>query len=287
MSLLHPGVTAFLAVVRHGTVHGAAREIGLSQTGVTQRLRGLERDLGTTLFVRSRKGMRPTAEGDALVRWCRSVGELEGELLSFVGRGEAAAAVRVTLTGPSSLMRCRVVPQAAAAIRAFPGVTLAFLADDTGSGLAHLKSGAAQLAVLRRDDVVQELDSKVLRPARHRLVGPAAWTSRAVGEIVAAERIVDFDETDDATFAFLREHDLSAGVRRRRHLVNNPDALAELVAAGFGYSVLSEDFAAPWLEDGRLVDLCPGRHLDQEIALAWYPRHEMPAYFRALIDAVG
>jgi DNA-binding transcriptional LysR family regulator len=286
MSLLSLGVTAFLAVVRHGTVHGAAREIGLSQTGVTQRIRGLERDLGTTLFVRSRKGMRPTAEGEALFRWCQSVGELEGELLSFVHRGEAAAAVRVSVTGPSSLMRCRVVPQAATAIRGFPGVTLSFLLDDTGSGLSHLKSGAAQLAVLRRDDVVNELDSKLLRPARLRLLGPAAWAGRTPADVVAHERIVDFDETDDATFAFLRKHDLSAMARRRRHLVNNPDALAELVAAGFGYSVLAEDFAAPLVADGRLVDLCPGRHLDQEIALAWYSRHEMPAYFRALIDAI-
>jgi DNA-binding transcriptional LysR family regulator len=286
MSLLHPGIQAFLAIVRQGTVHGAAREIGLTQTGVTQRIRTLERELRTTLFVRSRRGMVPTAEGEALVRWCQSVGELEGELLSFVRRGEAAADVRVTVTGPSSLMRCRIIPQAAAAFHAFPAVTLRFLLDDTGSGLNHLKTGVAQLAVLRGDDVVNELDSKRLRPARNRLVGPAAWRSRDPRDVVASERIVDFDETDDATFAFLREHDLHSGGRRQRHLVNNPDALAELVAGGFGYSVLAEDFAAPLLADGRLVDLCAPRHVDQEIALAWYPRHEMPSYFRALIDAI-
>jgi DNA-binding transcriptional LysR family regulator len=286
MSLLHTGIEAFMAIVRQGTVHGAAREVGLSQTGVTQRIRSLERSLGVTLFVRSRKGMRVTAEGEALVRWCQSVGELEGELLSFVRRGGAAAAVHVVVTGPSSLMRCRVVPQAAAAMRDFPGVTLGFLLDDTGSGLTHLKTGVAQFAVLRHDDVVNELDSKRLRPARHRLVGPAKWAARDPEEIVANERIVDFDETDDATFAFLRLHGLHSGARQQRHLVNNPDALAELVAEGFGYSVLAEDFASPLLADERLVDLCPLRHMDQEIALAWYPRHEMPAYLRALVDAV-
>ena len=286
MSLLNPGIEAFLAIVRQGTVHGAARQIGLSQTGVTQRIRGLERDLGVTLFLRSRKGMRPTAEGEALVRWCRSVEELEGELLPFVRRGAEAAAVRVTITGPSSLMRCRVIPPVTAALGAFPGVTLRLLLDDTGGGLSHLKTGVAQLAILRSDDVVNELDAKPLRPARYLLVGPAAWIGREPAELVAAERIVDFDEADDATFAFLREHDLLSGARRRRHLVNNPDVLAELVAGGFGYSVLVEDFAKSMLADGRLVDLCPGRHLDQWFALAWYPRQEMPGYFRALVDAV-
>lgn len=286
MSLLAPGIEAFLAVVQHGTVHGAAREIGLSQTGVTQRLRVLERDLGVTLFVRSRRGMRPTAEGEALVRWCRSVGELEGELLSFVRRGADAAPVRVTLTGPSTLMRCRIVPAAAGARRDLDGVTLDFLLDDRGQELAYLKTGRAQLAVLRRRDVVPELDSKPLKPVRNRLVGPPAWAGRDVAEVVATERIVDFDESDEATFAFLREHGLASGARRERHLVNNPDALADLVGQGLGYSVLDEDFAAPLLERGRIVDLHPGHHLEEEIALAWYPRHEMPGYFRALVDAV-
>ncbi len=69
--------------------------------------------------------------------------------------------------------------------------------------------------------------------------------------------------------------------------MNNPDALADLVTAGLGYTVLPEDFAQPRLAAGSLVDLCPGRWLDQEIALAWYPRHEMPTYFRRLIDAIG
>lgn len=286
MSLLNHGIEAFMAIVRQGTVHGAAREIGLSQTGVTQRIRALEKDLGTTLFVRSRTGMRPTAEGEALVRWAQRVGDLEGELLAFMRRSGAAQAVRVTITGPSSEMRSRVIPATTALLPDLPGLTLEFDLDDEGAGLNMLKTGAAQLAVIPRDDVVNELDAKLLRPARHVLVGPAAWAKRDLDEVVASERIIDFNDRDDATFAFLRAHDLLAGARKRRHLVNNPDALADLVAAGLGYSVLAEDFAAPRLRDGSLVDLAPGLWQDFEMALAWYPRHEMPAYFKALIDAV-
>ena len=287
MSLLPPTLEAFLAVVRHGTVHGAAREIGLSQTGVTQRLRVLERELGCTLFIRSRRGMRPTAEGEALVRYAQRAGDLEGELLALVRHADPGASVRVTITGPSSLMRSRVIPATTAVLPRYPGVTLSFVLDDLNAGLAALKTGQAQLAVLAGDDVVVELDAKPLRPVRQVLVGPPAWAGRGLREVVARERIIDFNEGDDATLAFLREHGLPAVARPRRHLVNNPDALAAMVAGGLGYTVLAEDFAAPWLADGRLVDLLPGRRLDQEVALAWYPRHEMPAYFRALIDAVA
>ncbi len=164
MSLLHPAMTAFLAVARHGTVHGAAREIGLSQTGVTQRVRGLERDLGCTLFVRSRKGMRPTAEGEALLRYGQRATDLEGELLSLIRRGADVADVRIAITGPSSLMRSRVIPGVAGVLPQFPGLALTFHLDDRDSALNQLKTGVAQLAVLARDDVVNELDAKRLNP---------------------------------------------------------------------------------------------------------------------------
>lgn len=275
-----------MAIVRQGTVHGAAREIGLSQTGVTQRIRALERTLGVTLFERSRKGMRATAEGEALVRWSQRVGDLEGELLAFVQHEAPARAVRVSISGPSSVMRSRVVPGAMAAMQDHPGVALSFRLDDDGRGLNDLKTGAAQLAVISRDDVVNELDARLLAPVRHRLLGPAVWSGRPLDEILRHERIIDYNEQDDATFSFLRRHDLHPGSRERRHLVNNPDALADLVAAGHGYTVLAEDFARPWLASGALVDLCPGYRLDQEMALAWYPRHEMPAYFSDLIAAI-
>ena len=286
MSLLNPGITAFMAIFEHGTVHGAARAIGLSQTGVTQRIRALERHLGVTLFTRSRKGMRLTNEGTALVRYCQRAADLEGELLSFLHDDTGPAEVALNITGPSSLMRCRIIPQATLALAENPGVTLTFKLDDNESGLAHLKTGAAQLAIMPRADVVNELDSKLLAPARHRLLGPAAWASRSLTDIIKTERIIDFNEADNATFSYLQECGLREQARQRRHFANSPDAIAAMIADGLGYSVLPEDFAEPLLASGSLVDLNPKKWLDEEVALAWYPRHEMPAYFSALIAAI-
>ena len=286
MSLLHPGLEAFVAVIEQHTVHGAARAIGLTQTGVTQRIRTLERQLGTTLFTRSRRGMRPTAEGEALLRYCQRVTDLEGELLSFLEREQLARDVRLQIAGPSSIMRCRIIPSATRVLEQFPGVVFTFNLDDDASLLGLLKSGACQLAALERREVVDELDSKLLRPAEYVLVAAAAWRGRRLKEIVRNERIVDFNPADDATFRYLEQFGLLQLARRERHLANNTDALAALVAEGHGYSVLSRDFAAPLLEDGRLITLNRGQSMKIEFALAWYPRHEMPAYFGRLIDEI-
>ncbi len=276
-----------MAVVRLGTVHGAAREIGLSQTGVTQRIRALERSLGVTLFTRSRTGMRPTAEGERLHLHCLRVRDMEGEVLSLMQGTSARSSTRLVVTGPSSMMRSRIIPGASRILGDFPGVALTFELDDDESGLVHLKTGRAQLAVIPAREVVNEIDSKLLRPERYVLVGPPSWKGRKVRQIVKTERIVDFNEADEATLAYLSRHRLHPPVHRPRHFANNTDALAMMVRSGLGYSVLSTDFAAPFLESGSLIDLAPGRELEFEFALAWYPRLEMPAYLARLIKEIA
>jgi DNA-binding transcriptional LysR family regulator len=286
MSLLHPGLQAFIAVVDQSTVYGAAREIGLSQTGVTQRIRALERQIGTTLFTRSRKGMRPTSEGEALYRYCQRVIDLEGELLPSLQDKDETQEINVNLSGPSSMMRCRIIPAAMSILSKFNNITFSFNLDDYESGLDHLKSGKSQLAVLERHQVVNELDSKLLKPANYILVASPKWKSREALDIVKNERIIDFNKKDETTFNYLKKFRLFKTAKKRRHLTNNIDALARLVAEGFGYSVLIEDFAAPLLKKGEIVDINPGKVMKQEFALAWYPRHEMPGYFDRIITEI-
>ncbi len=286
MSLLHPGLTAFVAVVDLGTVYGAARKIGLSQTGVTQRIRALERQVGTTLFTRSRKGMRPTAEGEALYRYCQRVLDLEGELLPSLKKEDAGQEINVNISGPSSIMRCRVIPRAMNVLADFENITFSFNLDDVESGLDHLKSGRSQLAIVGRHEVVNELDSKLLRPADHILVASPKWKTRSTLDIVKNERIIDFNRQDETTFNYLKKFRLFKAARKIRHLTNNIDALAHLVSMGYGYSVLIKGFAAPFIEDGTLVDINPGKVMKQQYALAWYPRHEMPGYFARIVEEI-
>lgn len=286
MSLIHPGLEAFIAVTHHGTVRGAADEVGLTQTGVTQRIRALERRLGTTLFSRSRRGMTLTPEGEALHRYCQRVRDLEGELAAFTQQGEAPTTLRLHVTGPSSIMRSRIIPEALKVRGRHPNVMFTFDLNDDESGLINLRNGRSQIAVVPLDEVVDELDSRRLRPARYILVGPRSWQRRPLREIVRSEAIVDFKEGDEATFRYLRKHRLHGLAHHERFFANNTDALASMVADGCGYTVLADDFARPLLESKQLVELNPGKDLSLEFALAWYPRHQMPGYFRDLVRGI-
>lgn len=59
---------SFLAVSREGSLTRAARRLGLTQPTLGRHLEQLERGLGTSLFVRSPKGLAPTPMALALLK---------------------------------------------------------------------------------------------------------------------------------------------------------------------------------------------------------------------------
>src|SRR6185295_10035385 len=126
MSLLSPQLLAFMAVAKHKSVHSAANAIHITQTAVTQRLHLLEKKLSTTLFIRTRRGMVLTPEGEALLRYCHAVGELEGEALAKITDAGIENDIRICITGPSSIMRARIITQCFAIMKKFPHLLIQF-----------------------------------------------------------------------------------------------------------------------------------------------------------------
>lgn len=286
MSLLGPNLDAFLAIVKKRTVQSAASEVGITQTGVTQRIRALEAQLEATLFTRSRRGMSLTPEGEALLRYCQSALDLQGETLARIKGGGERFEARVTIQGPTSLMRTRVIPRCLEALKGFPELSMTFKVSDHESGADALRSGAAQFAILRPDEVAREMDSKLLAPERYLLLGPSAWKRRPLKDVVARERIIDFDPTDGTTLSWLKKLKLHPLARPERHFVNNNEALVAMLKLGLGYGVLTREFAEPHLKLGEIADLSPGVSLENRLALAWFPRPRPAGYFEAIIRAV-
>ncbi len=166
MSLLSHNLQAFLAIVQHGTVHGAAKQLHLTQTGVTQRIRALESELKTTLFLRSRKGMNLTQEGAALLRYCKGSEDLEGQALSQINGGGQEKPVYVSIVGPTSVMTARTVDLCSKLYEDWPSLYLNFIISDTEDRLSLVRSGKAALAIVRPEQVPNEMMSFGPSPLR-------------------------------------------------------------------------------------------------------------------------
>lgn len=287
MSLLSPPLEAFWAVVRKGTVQDASYVLGITQTGVTQRIRSLEKQLKTTLFIRSRKGMKLTTEGEALLQFVKGSLEIEGMALSRIQRAAKDSITEVSISGPSSILRSRVIPNLISLKSQFPLLRFRFDLSDTDSNVDKLKTGYCDFALLEHHHVTREMDSKILKAERYCLYGPASWKRRLLPEIFKNETIIDFNQNDVMTFNFLDKYKLKAQVSKERHYANNTDALISMIKSGLGFSVLTEECATPLVKSGDLVKLGSDYFFDFKIALAWYPRSEKPEYFQAIIKKLS
>ena len=287
MSLLSPTLEAFWAVVRKGTVQDASYILGITQTGVTQRIRSLEKQLKTTLFTRSRKGMKLTAEGEALLQYVKSSLDIEGMALSKIQRAAKDSIIEVGITGSSSILRSRVIPNLIPLKKNFPLLRFRFDLSDVESNVDKLKSGACDFAILEHHQVTREMDSKIIKAERYCLYGPASWKRRLLPEILKSESIIDFDPSDRMTFQFLDKYKMKSQSSNERHFANNTDALVTMISQGLGYSVLSEEFAKPFVKKSELIELATHQYFEHKMALAWYYRNEKPDYFQAIIKAIS
>jgi DNA-binding transcriptional LysR family regulator len=90
----------FQQVVASGSFRQAAEKLLLSQAAISQHVREMEHQLGTSLFIRSTSGVRPTPAGETLLPYANSILDLlaEAEKAVRVNAKEKLATLRLGST---------------------------------------------------------------------------------------------------------------------------------------------------------------------------------------------
>ncbi|MFF8905440.1 LysR family transcriptional regulator [Streptomyces olivaceoviridis] len=144
------------AIADTGSLHKAARQLGLAQPSLSTQLRRIERALGAQLFVRTQAGCRPTPLGLAVLSRARP---LVAEFASIVTETRAAAAraaggfqLRIGATAS------RAIPGWLRLLRARPGPAPALQMNVSGNALlAMVAAGRLDMAF------VHEVEGSPLR----------------------------------------------------------------------------------------------------------------------------
>src|SRR5712671_4505716 len=89
---------AFLAVARERSFTKAAAKLGVSQSALSQTVRGLEARLGLRLLTRTTRSVAPTEAGEHLLRAAGPrLDEIDAELAALIGlRDKPGGTVRIT-----------------------------------------------------------------------------------------------------------------------------------------------------------------------------------------------
>lgn len=289
LSVQVESLEAFLAVARYGSVTGAARALGFTQSAVSRQVATLEAQTGTRLFDRLARGVTLTDEGRCLLPHAEAV---VGRLVTArrdldALRGLGAGRLRV---GAFPTALAALVPRALAAFRrAHPGVSLALAEGRTPALLEHLRSGDADVAVVSAP-AGQPLDGGRLNLHHlldeHLLVAvaaghPATGPISRLADFAADPFIVGSAPAEDT----LMRVSLPPGFRPRVDIVT-ADWTAKLgcVAAGLGVALIPALAARAAPPDIRLLRLHTDDAPVRQVFAATAAGRHLPAAVTRLID---
>lgn len=248
-------VEGFLEVARRGSVSRAAEALFITQPTLTARLHGLERELGTPLFLRTPHGMRLTEAGRAWIpfaeRALRALAEgrdaLEQVLSASAGHLMIAAAPAVSTYVLPDLLERFVAkhPRVDVSVRTghSEDVVELVVRDEVQIGLGRaIRHPDLELRAFHTEDLV------LVCAHDHPFT---ALKNVAMSE-VAAQKLIMFDRTS-SYYEITHGAFLSAGMKVRGPMeLDSIEAAKKMVERGLGVALLPGTAVAREVAAGTL-----------------------------------
>jgi LysR family transcriptional regulator, chromosome initiation inhibitor len=265
------------AAVRAGTFDAAARELHVTPSAVSQRVKALEKRVGRVLLHRT-KPIEPTPAGHVLVRLAAQIDLLEREAVAELvsreigetGAGDDVPWAEIPLAVNADTMATWML-DAMVAVRERHRVTFELLRIDETLSARRLRHGDVMAAVTSVPQPVPGCRAVRLGTMRYLGLATPAYVERYLPDgptaaALAHAPLIDFDRADVLQRGFLRK-------LTRRHLTPPATYVPavrdydEAVRQGMGWGMLVDAQARDDVAAGKLVEIAPGRHVD--VPLFW------------------
>ena len=278
---LNPGqLDALVAIAEHGSFEAAARELHITPSAVSQRVRALEAMAGQVLVSRGAP-CRPTPHGERLVRLGRQTRLLYDEASEALG-AVTTVELPVAVNADSLTTWFRDVLATAAG---WDGTAIRLQVEDQAYSQQLLRSGDVLAAVTSDPEAVQGCSVEPLGALRYVPAAAPAFADRwrrGRAPDWAAMPAVVFGAKDDLQQDMLR----CRGLPQLPPVVHQVPTSADFLAAvriGLGWGMLPEPQARADLAAGQLVRLS-GDVLD--VPLFWQRWRLDSPRLTTLTDAV-
>lgn len=258
-----------LAVARGETLSAAARRLGVDQTTVTRRLAAVERTVGTPLFLRMERRLRPTAAGTMAIAHAERVEAEVNRLAAQLSGADRAPEGNVRLTAVPVVVNRLLLPRLAAFRRHYPKLSLELIAEPRNLQLAK-----------RDADIAVRLARPAGGTALCRKLGDLAYS--VYGPAGTGDDLpwlgYDDDHADLPQARWLARGTRSGNIALR---ANDAETLFQAVAAGLGRTLLP-DLAVP--DGGGLTRLSDGPVLHREAWLLVHPESRHLPRISVVVD---
>jgi LysR family transcriptional regulator (chromosome initiation inhibitor) len=269
MNIDNAQLAAFAMVLREGSFEAAARQLHVTPSAISQRIKLLEERLGQVLIQRGTP-CRATGAGTTLARFTEQLALLEAEMLSEVG-AEDGARLRLPLVVNADSLESWFL-DVFEVLAGNGSITLDVRVEDQDHSAALLKEGVVMAAVSASPDPVQGCVVEALGIARYQAVASPAFVGRyfsaGVSErSLALAPMLTFNRKDGLQRNFLAL--LGAeGAQPPIHFIPSSYGFVEVARRNLGWGMVPEQFVRDELASGELLEIAPGRFLD--VPLFWH-----------------
>ncbi|MBB3395474.1 MULTISPECIES: LysR family transcriptional regulator [unclassified Rhizobium] len=286
-------LTAFLAVARERSFTRAAAELGVTPSALSHTIKGLEERLGLRLLSRTTRNVAPTEAGERLQRQVGPLFEQIATEIDEIGslRDRPAGTIRITCT--DAMIETIFRPRLGAFLQKYPDVRVEL---DMNYALVDIVAERFDAGVRIGEALEKDMVATRIGPDwRFSVVGSPGYFARHAPPVTPQDlrehnciniRLSASGGTLKWEFRSPEGRDISLRVEGQATFNTSGAALIGAVD-GLGLGWIPQEFAAPYLADGRLIevlsDWCPsyeGYHL-------YYPsRKQHSPAFAAFVDAM-
>jgi DNA-binding transcriptional LysR family regulator len=285
-------LTGFIAVAREQSFTRAAAKLGVSQSALSQTVRGLETRLGVRLLTRTTRSVATTEAGERLLQTVGpKIDDIYAELSGLSElRDKPAGVIRISADEHAAMIV--LWPALQRFLPAYPDIKVEIAVDN---GLIDIVAERYDAGVRSGDIVAKDMIAVPIGPdIRMAVVGSPTYLANnqkpRLPQDLTHHRCINLRlPTRGGLYAWefsKRGRDLRVRVEGQL-IFNNISLMLAGALSGFGLAYLAQDQVQPHLDSGQLVqvlgDWCPsyaGHHL-------YYPsrRQQSPA-FALLINAL-
>ena len=252
---------SFVAVVKYNSFTKAAENLYISQPTISTHIRALEEELNTRLIMRTTKSIEITPEGNKLYEYAESILQLRNRMVDECTVGKKKILHLAASTIPSAY----ILPEALPVYGAENPENYFVIHQNNSKGVIEgildglFDMGLIGMQVDRENLICREFcrDEMVLiTPVNEHFLELKDRCATA-SEILRQEPVILREKgsgSKKSVELFMELHGLQEEKLNVTARINDPEAIKNLVAGGFGVSIVSSRVARNFVREKRLLE---------------------------------
>ncbi len=282
-------IPVFVAVVECGSFSSAADRLGMTKSAVSKRISVLEDNLGTRLFNRTTRKLTLTEAGERFSDYARNSLTLAQDGFAAISTFQGKPKGTLKINAPMVFSRLHLVPYIKEFLEMYPELEVILCMDDR---VVDMTEGAFDVGIR-----IGELKDSSL--VAQRLVGCKSVVCAAPQYVEQFGKPSHPEELNDHNCIYYSL--FQAGVEwtffnngkkikvqpKGNFIVNNSDAIAEVLLQGLGICQMPTFIVSEHLASGALVTLLEDYSLPDHAIYAVYPeRKHLPEKVNVFIHFI-